>query len=289
MNLDALSLKEGIRLMLSEEGRVQAALLNQRKRNRARPELDRPFASPRRQALLCRNGHEPGSAFWTRANARPPSARRLNSSKASSLVDSARFGKRWKARRMIVEPGREPFTFESVTKRMLWLGSLRVDALHLSGVRLEAAKRRHAATILLCFNPPPKVTGLQKPNLVIAPAVGPEVLTGSTRLKCGTATKIILNLFTTLAMVKLGKVTSNLMVDLEPSNAKLRDRAVRIVRELTGCDAKTAWSALEKSHWTIQEACRRLRKIERKLTRAARQYLMPRNWPQGDEEISEVF
>ena len=62
---------------------------------------------------------------------------------------------------------------------------------------------------------------------MITPVVGPEVISGSTRLKAGTATKLILNIFTTLAMVRLGKVRGNLMVDLQPANVKLRDRAVQ--------------------------------------------------------------
>jgi N-acetylmuramic acid 6-phosphate (MurNAc-6-P) etherase len=69
---------------------------------------------------------------------------------------------------------------------------------------------------------------------------------------------LILNIFTTLAMVQIGKVISNLMVDVHPSNAKLRDRAVRIVRQLTGTDAPTAKQALEKSRWVVKDACRRL-------------------------------
>ncbi len=84
------------------------------------------------------------------------------------------------------------------------------------------------------------------------------MLTGSTRLKAGTATKLILNIFTTLAMVRLGKVAGNLMVDLNPSNVKLRDRAVRIVRELRQVDHATAESAPEKSGWVVKRACVKL-------------------------------
>ena len=83
-------------------------------------------------------------------------------------------------------------------------------------------------------------------------------LTGSTRLKAGTATKLVLNMFTTLSMVQLGKVISNLMVDLNPSNQKLRERAVRIVRELTEATDVQATAALEKSGWVIQTALKRL-------------------------------
>ena len=92
--------------------------------------------------------------------------------------------------------------------------------------------------MLLCFNPTvkPAVNAQPKaafrPDHIIAPDLGPEVLTGSTRLKAGTATKLILNLFTTLAMSRTGKVLSNLMIDLNPSNVKLRDRAERILMAL---------------------------------------------------------
>ena len=80
------------------------------------------------------------------------------------------------------------------------------------------------------------------------------MLTGSTRLKAGTATKQLLNILTTLAMVRLGKVRSNLMIDLHPANAKLRGRAVRIVRELTGADAAGAEAALRRAGWNIRKA-----------------------------------
>jgi len=123
---------------------------------------------------------------------------------------------------------------------------------------LREAKRRGASTVLLCFNPHLVIAKKDRPNVVIAPKIGPEILTGSTRLKSGTATKLVLNIFTTLAMVRMGKVLSNLMVDVKASNVKLRDRAVRIVRELTGADYATAEAALLESDWKITDACRLL-------------------------------
>jgi N-acetylmuramic acid 6-phosphate (MurNAc-6-P) etherase len=99
-----------------------------------------------------------------------------------------------------------------------------------------------------------------RPGLVIAPNVGPEVLTGSTRLKSGTATKLILNMFTTLAMVRMGKVMGNLMVDLKPGNSKLRDRAIRIVSELCGAKPAAASEALAESGWIVRDACVKLRR-----------------------------
>lgn len=128
---------------------------------------------------------------------------------------------------------------------------------------LREAKRRGANTILLCFNPHLVIPRKDRPNVVIAPKIGPEILTGSTRLKSGTATKLVLNIFTTLAMVRMGKVLGNLMVDVKASNVKLRDRAVRIVRELTGADYATAEASLVKTDWKITAACRRLGRADR--------------------------
>jgi N-acetylmuramic acid 6-phosphate etherase len=123
---------------------------------------------------------------------------------------------------------------------------------------LHEAKRHGATTALLAFHPTLEVKPEHLPDRLILVNTGPEVLTGSTRLKAGSATKVILNTLTTLAMVHTGKVISNLMVDLNPSNVKLRDRAVRLVRELTSCDLEAARSALESSDWVVQKAVARL-------------------------------
>ncbi len=132
---------------------------------------------------------------------------------------------------------------------------------------LMAAKQAQAKTVLLCFNPHLNFAPGGKPDLVICPEVGPEVLTGSTRLKSGTATKMILNMVTTLSMVRLGKVFQNLMIDLDPSNAKLRDRAVRILMELTGCRSETAQEALEANGWQVKKARLQLQRSARKAKR----------------------
>lgn len=120
---------------------------------------------------------------------------------------------------------------------------------------ISEAKRAGAVTCLLCFNPRIQVKSHDAPDRIIAVDTGPEVLTGSTRLKAGTATKVILNILTTMAMTHTGKVMGNLMVDLNPSNDKLRHRAIRIVRELTGCEESVAVSALEKCDWYVKRAC----------------------------------
>lgn len=83
-------------------------------------------------------------------------------------------------------------------------------------------------------------------DVTIAPYVGPEVITGSSRLKAGTAQKLVLNMLSTGAMVKTGKVVGNLMVNVRPTNSKLRDRCIRILMELGDCDRDTATVLIDK-------------------------------------------
>ena len=91
-------------------------------------------------------------------------------------------------------------------------------------------------------------------DVCIAPIVGPEIITGSTRLKAGTATKLVLNMLSTISMIKIGKVYNNLMVDLQSSNAKLTDRGIRIIMEVTGTDFDTAQKTLERAGGSVKTA-----------------------------------
>jgi N-acetylmuramic acid 6-phosphate etherase len=129
---------------------------------------------------------------------------------------------------------------------------------------LARAKQLSAKTILLTCNPAvgsaadagqtgsaPAAT--ENVDLMITLAVGPEIVTGSTRLKAGTATKIALNIISTGAMVALGKVRGNLMIDLHTTSTKLRDRAVRVVAELTESDYNSAREKLEASGWNLRD------------------------------------
>jgi len=91
-------------------------------------------------------------------------------------------------------------------------------------------------------------------DLTIAPAVGAEVIAGSTRLKAGTATKLVLNMLTTGAMIRIGKTYGNLMVDVQTGSEKLKDRARRIVNIVTGLDYDEADKLLKKAHWNVKAA-----------------------------------
>ena len=112
-----------------------------------------------------------------------------------------------------------------------------------AGLKYAAAAGAYRIAIS-CVNQP--LVG-RLADLTIAPLVGPEVITGSTRLKAGTATKMVLNMLSTAAMVKLGKVYGNLMVDVKPTNEKLRQRAIMIVAEAAGATADNAGNALEQA------------------------------------------
>jgi N-acetylmuramic acid 6-phosphate etherase len=91
-------------------------------------------------------------------------------------------------------------------------------------------------------------------DLIIAPSVGPEVIAGSTRLKAGTATKMVLNMLTTIAMIQIGKTYGNLMVDVQTGSEKLRDRARRIVATVTDVDVDAADKLLKRAKWNVKAA-----------------------------------
>ncbi len=135
---------------------------------------------------------------------------------------------------------------------------------------LARAKSLGAKTILLTCNPDcshrpvggptdsPQGRSYSDLDLLITLAVGPELLTGSTRLKAGTATKVALNIISSGAMVALGKVRGNLMIDLHATSTKLRDRAVRVLAELAQCDYESARNLLEANDWDLRAALEKL-------------------------------
>ena len=118
---------------------------------------------------------------------------------------------------------------------------------------LHAAKAVGARTALVCCTPPP-ATILAVVDVPIIIITGPEVVTGSTRLKAGTATKLALNTISTGAMIRLGKTYGNLMVDLRATNAKLVDRSERIVAEVCGLDRDAARALLARADGSVKRA-----------------------------------
>jgi len=117
---------------------------------------------------------------------------------------------------------------------------------------LEYARRRGAMTIALTSNPQMPVARLAK--IVITPNVGPEVVTGSTRLKAGTSQKMVLNMLSTAVMARLGRVYENLMIDARATNAKVRWRGVRMLAEASGASVSAAEDALRQAGHSLRVA-----------------------------------
>ncbi len=117
---------------------------------------------------------------------------------------------------------------------------------------LRESRRLGCSAILVTCHPRSRLRGAA--DLVIAPRVGPELITGSTRLKAGTATKLILNMLTVGAMVRLGKVYGNLMVDVRPTSRKLRARALTIIQAVAGVSAQQATRALAQARGRVKPA-----------------------------------
>jgi N-acetylmuramic acid 6-phosphate etherase len=117
---------------------------------------------------------------------------------------------------------------------------------------MDEARKRGAKTVAITVNRDAPIAAVA--DVVIAPIVGPEIVAGSTRMKAGTAQKLILNMISTTTMVRLGRVRSNLMIDLRTWSVKLRERAKRIVAQLAGVSIPEAEKALEANNWEVRKA-----------------------------------
>jgi N-acetylmuramic acid 6-phosphate etherase len=123
-----------------------------------------------------------------------------------------------------------------------------------SFVRGALTRARQAGARIIFVTCDPRTELQTFVDLTIAPAVGPEVIAGSTRLKAGTATKLVLNMLTTGAMILTGKTYGNLMVDVQINSEKLKDRARRIVQMVTGLDQDEADRVLKKAQYNVKAA-----------------------------------
>jgi len=257
MRLDKLPLRGAIRLMLREEAKVTRILLRQA------PRIERVVrlitASLRKGGRLFyvgagtsgRLGVLDASECPPTFHTRPDQVQGILAGGDAALTRSVEGAEDDE------QAGADAVRRRRVGRRDIVIGIAASGTTPFVWAALRAAKARKAATALVCFNPFLRIPPALRPDVVLSPNVGPEILTGSTRLKAGTATKLLLNLFTTLSMVRLGKVRSNLMVDVSPSNAKLKQRAARIVHELTGLGADEARNALEKHGWDIRKTVAR--------------------------------
>ena len=256
-NLDQMPLIDAVELMLSEESRgVKAVRGEAQKIARVVGWVARAFKEGGR--LIYVGAGTSGRLGVLDASECPPTFRAEPRQVQGMIAGGARaLTNAIEGAEDDADAGGRAIQFRGVTKKDVVVGIAASGRTPFVWGALSEAQRRGARTVLICFDP-----GLKKrggvPKLVIAPATDAEVLTGSTRLKAGTATKLILNCITTLAFARVGKVAGNRMIDLDPKNEKLRDRAVRIASELSGADAVVSWSALESEGWVLKKALRRL-------------------------------
>lgn len=156
-----------------------------------------------------------------------------------------------------IELAKEDFTKCAVTKNDT------VCAISASGNAnyvieiLRLAKENNTKTIAITCNPKAKMSSYADINICIE--TGAEAITGSTRMKAGTAQKMVLNMLTTGAMVKIGKTYKNFMIDVKPTNTKLKDRAVRITAQIAEADYETAKNLLEQNNYKIKESILQLK------------------------------
>ena len=158
-----------------------------------------------------------------------------------------------------VNAGAADLDTAGVTNRDVVVGIAASGTTPYVRVALTRAQTIGAKTVLLTCGTPPKALS-ETCDVIINPVTGPEVLTGSTRLKAGTATKLVLNTLTTGAMIRLGKVYGNLMVDLVALSQKLHDRGERIVMEVCGVGRAEARAALERADGSVKLAIVMVRK-----------------------------
>lgn len=258
-DLDRLPVASAIRLMLSEEARIARAL---------RGEVG---AIERAIASVVRAFRRGGRLFYVGAGTSgrlgvldaiecPPTFRTPPGQVQAVIAGGhAALWSSVEGGEDDARAGASALGFRGVARRDVVVGIAASGRTPFVWGALARARAVGATTVLLCCNPCLRFGPGTRPTVVIALDVGPEVLTGSTRLKAGTATKIVLNMLTTLAMTRMGKVKSNLMIDVHPTNAKLRDRAVRIVTELGGVEPEAARRALERAEWSVEGALRHAR------------------------------
>jgi N-acetylmuramic acid 6-phosphate etherase len=254
MNLDKLPLDKAITLMLREDAGVPKKLFPER--HRIRQVIETVARAFRRGGSLFYVGAGTSGRLGVLDASECPPTFRTSPDLVQGIIAGGQDAL-WQSVEGAeddAEAGGRSIDFRGVTRRDVVTGIAASGTTPFVWGALREAKRRGATTVLVCFNPFLKIPRALRPTIIIAPNLGPELLTGSTRLKAGTATKQLLNMFTTLAMVRIGKVRSNLMVDLSPANVKLRDRAVRIVQDLTRADYDAAQRALERSGWVIKRA-----------------------------------
>ena len=252
LGIDKLSPGEVVDLMLSEDRKMLAAV--QRERERIAVGVEMVAAALRKGGRIVFVGAGTSGRLGVLESAEMPPT----FSTDPSLVQAVMAGGRdatFAAREGVednYEEGARAITRLRMTKKDIVIGVSASGMTQFVRGALTRARKAGARIIFVTCDPG---TELQMfVDLTVAPSVGPEVIAGSTRLKAGTATKLVLNMLTTGAMVRIGKTYGNLMVDVQTGSEKLKDRARRILNIVTGLDYDESDRLLKRAHWNVKAA-----------------------------------
>ncbi len=252
LDIDKLDADQIVDLMISEDRKMLAAV--QRERERIAVGVEMVAAALRRGGRIVFVGAGTSGRLGILESAEMP----LTFSTDPSLVQAVIAGGRdavFGAREGVedhYEEGARAITRLRPTKKDVVIGVSASGMTPFVRGALTRARKAGARVVFVTCDPGTELQTFV--DLTIAPGVGAEVIAGSTRLKAGTATKLVLNMLTTGAMVLIGKTYGNLMVDTHTSSEKLKDRARRIVNIVTGLDYEEAERLLAKARWNVKAA-----------------------------------
>ena len=252
LGIDKLSEGEIVDLMMNEDRRMLAAV--QRERERIAVGIEMIAASLRKGGRIIFIGAGTSGRLGVLESAEMPPT----FSTAPILVQAIMAGGRgatFAAKEGVednYEEGARSITRLRPAKRDIVIGVSASGMTQFVRGALTRARKAGARIIFVTCDPGTELQTFV--DLTIAPGVGAEVIAGSTRLKAGTATKLVLNMLTTGAMVRIGKTYGNLMVDVQTGSEKLKDRARRIVNIVTGLEYDAADKLLKRAHWNVKAA-----------------------------------
>jgi N-acetylmuramic acid 6-phosphate etherase len=252
LGIDKLSPGDIVDLMINEDRKMVAAV--QRERERIAVGVEMVASALRKDGRIVFVGAGTSGRLGVLESAEMPPTFSTDPALVQAIMAGGR-GATFAAKEGVednYEEGARAITRLRPTKRDIVVGVSASGMTQFVRGALTRARKAGARIIFVTCDP---ATELQTfVDLTIAPAVGAEVIAGSTRLKAGTATKLVLNMLTTGAMIRIGKTYGNLMVDVQTGSEKLKDRARRIVNIVTGLEYDETDKLLKRAHWNVKAA-----------------------------------
>jgi N-acetylmuramic acid 6-phosphate etherase len=252
LGIDKLSADDIVELMLSEDRKMIAAV--QRERERIAVGVEMIATTLRKEGRIVFVGAGTSGRLGILESAEMPPTFSTDPTLVQAIMAGGR-GAIFNAKEGVednYEEGARSIMRVRPTKRDIVIGVSASGMTQFVRGALTRARRAGARIIFVTCDPGTELQTFV--DLTISPGVGAEVIAGSTRLKAGTATKMVLNMLTTGAMVRIGKTYGNLMVDVQTGSEKLKDRARRIVNIVTGLEYDDADKLLKKAHWNVKAA-----------------------------------